>query len=146
MSLHINPVSVLQNGTGIVVAPEAMILYPEGSDEFEYIRGLIGDWEYYVSHVAALPDAVATVSVQVDGVAEETESQCSAYIYGWMPGAAEWIEGSCVAVVCFGMPKVVVSEAPLSVTILIRVEGDVLVFNSKRIVPIYYEVQEETAE
>jgi hypothetical protein len=136
MSIHVNPPGIVQNGAGIAISLEAMILYAENSEFFNYVRGLVGDWEYYISQTISL-DATAYVTVQAGDVSEEQESRCSAYIYGWMPGSSEWNEGSCVAVVFFVCPAVTVSEQPSTVTITVRIEtGETIIFYSKRTIPI----------
>lgn len=137
-----NPVSVTQSGSDAIVAPEAMILYPENSEQFKYIQSLIGEWDYYISHKVVL-NATAQIKVMAGEREETWESQCEAYIYGWMPGTPEWIPGSCVAIVYFAIPKLIVPELPSSVTLMIKMSmGETVIFNSKRTVPIYYAVEE----
>lgn len=120
-----------------------MILYPENSSVFEAVRNQISDWEYYVSETVML-DATAYVTVQAGEISETEESQCSAYIYGWLPESAEWIPGSCVAIIFFAVPKMVVSELPSSVTVTVRVETEEsIIFNSKRTIPVYHSEEEE---
>ena len=146
MSLHINPTKITQDSNGIVLSPEVMIIYSEGTQEFEYIRSLIGSWDYYISPTVSLPNATATAEIQVNDVVESKTSNCSAYIYGWMPGSAEWIQGSCVAIVFFDVPQIAVPYA-LSYTVRIRVEdGYVIAFSGVRTVPIYYAAEDSVSE
>ena len=143
MSLHVNPLQALQNGNGVIVTPEVMVLYAENSDVFEYIREIVGDWEYYVSETIEL-DATAYVTVQAGEFSETQESKCKAYIYGWTPGSTEWINGSCVAIVFFTVPTLVVSESPTNVTVAVCLESEeAIIFNSKRTIPVLYEAAAE---
>ena len=121
-----------------MIAPEVMLLYPENSDFFNYIRSIIGDWDYYISEAVEI-DAVAVVSLQAGENVQVSESQCVAYIYGWMPGSVEWIEGSCVAVVYFSVPKLTLAEVPPSVTVAVQVEaGEQLIFNTERAIKVLH--------
>jgi hypothetical protein len=137
MSLHVNPINAYPNDEGIAVPPEAMVLFPEGTPEFEYVQSLIKQWDHYVSAVVPLPNTTAMTEVQIGGSVWKLESECSAYIYGWQPGSAEWIEGSCVAVVCFSLSAMTIPDV-MSCTIRVWLQGDIS-FRGSKTVPITLE-------
>jgi hypothetical protein len=133
MSVHVNPVVALPNEEGTVVAPEIMILFPEETPEFNYIRSLLNDWEYYISPTVELD---ATANINIEGV--ESTSQCHAYIYGWQEKTAEWQPGMASAIIYFTIPEILFVEKPSSITIQVEVKGQINLF-LKRTVPIVYE-------
>lgn len=133
MSFHVNPPCISDTG---LVNIEAMVIYGEHTDFFKYIRSLIPDWEYYVSKTVTL-DADAEVTLQANDQKQQHTGKCKAYIYGWEPGSVEWVEGSCVAIVFFDMPKLTVPSTPLTVTVTVKVTSDdELIFYNRRTVPV----------
>jgi hypothetical protein len=103
-SLHVTPISAIRNGDGLItILPEICITFREGTPIFDYVKELIGTWEYYVSPTILVPGGIATVNVStIDSFGNisstEIQSACSVYIYGWVPGDPEWWEGQCVAI------------------------------------------------
>ena len=132
-SLLINPIRAEPEGDEVNISPEGMILYNEGSVEFDYIAGLIGEWDSFVSPAVTIPDAVAKVLLQANNIGLEAISRCTAYIYGYNPKNAEWNPGSCSAIVCFESPTITTSPVN-SVTININIEY--FQFNESRTVPV----------
>ena len=138
MSLHVNTITMDQTDEGIIISSEAMVLFSEGSPEFEYIRSLIGQWDHYVSATVPLPNTASKTEVQIGGSVWKAEGECFAYIYGWEPGSSEWIENSCVAIVVFNLPVALVPEVMSSATIRVQIQGDIF-FRGTKTIPIQQE-------
>ena len=126
-----NPLSVVDGK----LQPEVMVLYQEDTELFNYMRSLLGEWDYYVSPVVKIR-ATAKIIVEAAGVAVESESECAAYVYGWAPENVEYIPGACTTIVFFEAPMLDILGLEEPVECTVRVEIEELGFAAERQVSI----------
>jgi hypothetical protein len=127
-NLHVNPLSA----DGSNVTPEAEISYPEGSPEFAYILEVIGNWSYYTSPQAAVPNTACRTTVSAtdaDGASAGSAVKVSsaiAYIYGYMPGSENWTPNSCTAFILPDVPTVQIigASGTYNVTTALTMQGN----------------------